>query len=111
MFGFKTKKTNDIDAQALAGLLSGNEQPILVDVRTPDEFKLGHIKGSRLLPLSVLPVRYHELPRDKTIVLVCRSGARSRNAYDFLKRQGFQNLINLDRGLLGWDRRGFALAR
>ncbi|MCA9984811.1 MAG: rhodanese-like domain-containing protein, partial [Anaerolineales bacterium] len=84
---------------------------VLVDVRSPEEFARGHIEGSRLLPLSVLPVRYHELPKDATLVVICRSGARSRLACETLAGYGFENLINLDNGVLGWSARGYKMVQ
>jgi phage shock protein E len=67
----------------------------IVDVRTPAEFKDGAYKGAINIPLSVLPVRLHELePFDKPIVLYCASGARSGQGARLLKRAGFTDVIN-----------------
>ena len=76
----------------------------ILDVREPQEFgePLGHIHGARLLPLSELAARANQLPRDRPIVAVCRSGARSAQAVVMLQRAGFEALANLAGGMLRW---------
>ena len=86
--------------------LTKNERLALIDVRTPREFEVEHIPGARLLPLSVLQRRSRELPDDRPIVCVCRSGARSQSACEQLARQGFTNLFNLSGGMIAWKRDG-----
>lgn len=80
----------------------GNVQ--LVDVREPDEFSgaLGHIKGAKLLPLGSLMEKKHEIAKDKPIVLVCRSGARSAQATVLLRNAGHPRVANLAGGMLRW---------
>lgn len=68
---------------------------LLVDVRTMGEFGGGHLKGAKNIPVSDLGGRLKELPKDKTLVLYCRSGARSGQAVRFLKSQGYTELHNL----------------
>ena len=96
-----------IDAPSLHQRMQTQDNLLLVDVRTPGEYEYdGHIAGSRLLPLSSLGQRLHELPKDKTIVCVCRSGARSQTACEHLAANGFENVINLAGGMIGWKRHG-----
>ena len=77
----------------------------LIDVREPNEFDIARIPGSTLVPLSQLPNRFHELDKlkSKEIVVHCKSGVRSRKAINFLKQQGFNNLVNVAGGILGWS--------
>ncbi len=85
---------------------SDKPAPLMVDVRTPGEYEYdGHIDGSRLLPLSSLMQRMNELPKNQTIVCVCRSGARSYTACEMLASQGFE-AINLSGGMIAWKRAG-----
>jgi rhodanese-related sulfurtransferase len=101
----KASKVQNINALELQARLEADESILLVDVRTPGEFQHhGHIPGSRLLPLSMLQWRSHELPKDKTIVCVCRSGSRSHTACGMLTAQGFTDVINLSGGMIGWKR-------
>lgn len=76
----------------------------IVDVREPREFtdSLGHIRGARLLPLSELSARVGEIDRDRPVVAVCRSGARSAQATVMLQRAGFEEIANLAGGMLRW---------
>ena len=86
--------------------LEADESVLLVDVRTPGEYQREHIPGSRLLPLSVLSRRSDELPRERPIVCVCRSGARSQSACEQLTEMGFSDLANLSGGMIAWKRAG-----
>ena len=80
----------------------------LIDVREPEEFTgpLGRIKGSSLLPLEQLIARAGELSRDRPIVTICRSGARSAQAVVLLQKAGFLRVANLAGGILRWTSEG-----
>jgi rhodanese-related sulfurtransferase len=87
--------------------LQNNNSPLLVDVRSPEEYECdGHIEGSRLLPLQMLMARADELPQDKPIVCVCRSGNRSQVACEQLASMGFSDVTNLAGGMIDWKRHG-----
>jgi len=68
---------------------------LLLDVRTPQEFGETHLPGALNIPLQELETRYAELPRDRTLVLYCRSGNRSSMARRFLQTQGFDEVHDL----------------
>ncbi len=105
--GMAGTAVKQINAAELKQKLDANESIVMVDVRTPGEYEYdGHITGSRLIPLSVLTSRVHEIPKDKTIVCVCRSGSRSYTACELLANQGFTDVINLSGGMFGWRRAG-----
>lgn len=92
--------------------MDDGEQLLLLDVRSADEYAHdGHIPGSRLIPLPVLSQRAAELPRDRAIVVVCRSGNRSQVACDVLAKLGFDNLTNLSGGMIAWQRAGLPTRR
>lgn len=96
-----------IRATDLHQQLSNGNAPLLVDVRSPEEYRMdGHIEGSRLLPLPALTQRLNELPQDRPIVCVCRSGARSQVACEQLAAQGFSDVTNLVGGMIDWQRHG-----
>lgn len=92
--------------ERLAAAGAGDIQ--VVDVREPAEFDdaLGHVRGARLLPLSDLAARSGELDRDRPVVAVCRSGARSAQAVVLLQKQGFAQVANLAGGMLRWRAQG-----
>ncbi|MEZ4606484.1 MAG: rhodanese-like domain-containing protein [Deinococcales bacterium] len=79
---------------------------ILVDVREENEYQERHIPGSILIPLSVFADRFEELPKDKPLVMQCRSGARSGKATDFLLVRGYDNAVNMTGGIMAWAEAG-----
>lgn len=83
----------------------------VLDVREREEYvgPLGHIRGSSLIPLSELPARTSELAKDKPVVAVCRSGARSAQAVVLLQKAGFTDVANLAGGMLRWRAEGNAV--
>lgn len=85
-------------------LLRGDEPPLLVDVREPFELDIARLDGALHLPLNEIPDRLSDLPRDRTLVLVCHHGIRSAYACAYLADQGFENLINLAGGIDEWAR-------
>lgn len=66
----------------------------IVDVRTPDEFRVGAYPGAKNIPLADLARRLSEIPRDKPVVLYCASGARSSAAAHAMKQAGYVDVIN-----------------
>lgn len=67
----------------------------LIDVRTPMEFRQGHIKGALNIPVDELNRRVDEVARDRTVVVYCRSGARSSRAAAMLQGEGITNVRDL----------------
>jgi len=76
--------------------------PWILDVREPYEYTDGHVPHARSLPQAELALHLDDLPRDRDILVVCRSGARSTAAARFLKRVGFDRVYNLQGGTLAW---------
>jgi rhodanese-related sulfurtransferase len=89
--------------------MAAGEDIYLVDIRTPGEIIQAAIPDAVYLPMHLLPLRMNELPRDKDVVLYCRSGARSYHACLYLAQQGFNNAINLRGGIIAWARHGFPI--
>ena len=75
---------------------------LLLDVRNPVEIEICRIEGSTVIPLPELASRLGELPRDRPIVVHCKSGARSAQAADLLRAAGFGPVTNLTGGILRW---------
>ncbi len=74
----------------------------LVDVRRPDEYRGGHLSGSRLIPLDELPDRLGELDPLKPTIVYCASGVRSRAAVSILARAGFAEVYDMEGGIRAW---------
>ncbi len=83
---------------------------VLVDVRTPEEFRTGHIPGALNIDVQVIAQRLDELPKNKPIVLYCRSGNRSNIAARMLLRAGYSDVYDLG-GIGDWRAAGFPLHR
>jgi rhodanese-related sulfurtransferase len=80
--------------------------PLLVDVRNMDEFVEARVAGATFIPLPEFGERFEELPRDRPLLLFCRSGSRSAAAAAHLLRQGWTDVANVDGGILAWSRAG-----
>jgi phage shock protein E len=78
----------------------------ILDVRTPEEWNDYHIPGSTLIPLDQLENRLNEVPKDKEVVVVCRSGNRSQPGRDILKSAGFTQVTSMSGGLKEWKAAG-----
>ena len=82
------------------------DSPLLVDVREVGEFVAVRAAGAALLPMSTILPRLDELPRDRELLLICRSGARSNQVAHYLAANGWTNVANVSGGLLAWERAG-----
>jgi rhodanese-related sulfurtransferase/molybdopterin-guanine dinucleotide biosynthesis protein A len=71
------------------------------DVRQPDEYEQAHVPGVRLVPLDQVPERLDEFPSDDTVFVICRTGARSARAVEFLRANGV-DAVNVAGGTVGW---------
>ena len=83
--------------------------PVVVDVRTPDEFAAGHIGGAVNIPLNHLRERMNELPSHRPLLVHCQSGYRSSLAASLLERAGFTTVRELAGGIGAWQAAGLPL--
>ncbi len=92
----------------LAARLAAGDAPLVLDVRTENEFAAGHIPNAVNIPHLELQARIGELAghENDTIVLHCRSGRRAIAAGEVLRRSGFTRVIELDGHMLGWEAGG-----
>lgn len=93
-----------LSVAALKRRLADGSPFLLVDVREPFEWEMGHIDGSLHLPLGQLEARIGELDPALEIGLLCKSGVRSARALRLLQEAGFQKLWNIEGGILAWAR-------
>jgi rhodanese-related sulfurtransferase len=80
-----------------------NAGAFILDVRTPEEWNEVHIPGATSIPLDQLETRLTEVPKDKEVVVVCRSGNRSKPGRDILKNAGFPQVTSMSGGLKEWQ--------
>jgi len=92
----------EITARELKLRFDQGDEFFILDVREPHEYQICNLKG-HLIPLGELPRRVHELDSSHEIVAHCRSGKRSAQAVDFLRKAGFRKVLNLRGGILSWS--------
>lgn len=81
----------------------------VLDVRTPEEWEEYHVPGSTLIPLDELEYRLDEIPADREVLVVCRSGNRSAVGRDILLGAGFEQVTSLGGGLSRWKAAGYPI--
>jgi len=92
-----------------------NEDIVLLDVRTPEEYAEIHLEGAELLPVQQLSagtlaeIGLGEDAKGKEIIIYCRSGARSKTAYDIMKSLGYTNLKSVNGGIVHWQEDNYPL--
>ncbi len=100
--GTNNTKMKTKTVQELKEMMTNEEVFQLIDVREPHEYDEGNINGY-LIPLGEVPARFEEFRKDMPVVVQCRSGVRSANAITWLEEEhGFENLYNLEGGILAW---------
>lgn len=90
-----------ITVEELKSKIDGHEDFQLIDVREDFEYETSNINGEHI-PLAEVILEKDKVARDKPVVVHCRSGKRSAQAIMLLEREGFDNLYNLEGGILAW---------
>ena len=85
--------------------------PLVLDVRTPEEFRLGHIPGAVNIPHTELASRIGEVQQSHAVVLYCMLGPRARLGEKTLLDAGVENVLHLDGGLHAWQQAGFPVEK
>jgi adenylyltransferase/sulfurtransferase len=91
-----------ISVHELKQKIDANGALVVLDVREPFEYEIARINGSKLIPLRELPDRMEELRPDGEIAVHCKSGKRSAQAVQLLRRAGFTNVVNVEGGIDAW---------
>ena len=94
-----------MDAQTAASV-QDRDDVLLIDVREQWEYDEGHIPNITLIPMNEVPARLSEIPTDKEVIVACRSGNRSSQVVEYLRQQGYDNVHNLQGGILAWQQAG-----
>lgn len=94
-------------------LLINRSKATIVDVRDAKEFAEGHLPEAKNIPLADLDKRIGELDKfkSKSVVVVCKTGARASAAAAKLAKAGFTDVVNLDGGVAAWQKAGLPLAK
>ena len=101
-----------VDARTAASrLVADDPAPLLIDVRETIEFAGGRAAEAILMPLSGLAARIEELPKDRQLFIVCQVGQRSGMVVDYLLKNGWTEVSNIDGGMDAWERAGLPVKR
>lgn len=98
--GVNSITVNQLKTELKAGL---DENTIIVDLREPSLYKKRHIQGAVLIPFADFEKEYSQLDKDKRIILVCHMGSMGEAAGQFLIKQGYKQIYNLNGGMRAWE--------
>ncbi len=101
----------ELNSTELKNKIDAGEDILLLDIRSDGEVRQGVLPHAEHLPMHLIPLKMQDLPKDRDVVLYCRSGARSYHACAFLAQQGIDNVYNLRGGIIDWARNGYEIAR
>lgn len=109
---FANAHYREVSSEEAARLIDDID-PFVLDVRTPAEFESGHLAGAVLVPVQTLAQRLDELDevRDRPVLVYCKSGNRSTVASKLLVEAGFEDVINMRRGITEWEREGLPVEK
>lgn len=91
----------EITPSQLESMLRGDDPPVVLDVREPWETEICRVEGSQLIPMRSLPQRLQEIPRDRTIAVICHAGMRSHMVAEWLLSQGIE-AVSVAGGIDAW---------
>jgi rhodanese-related sulfurtransferase len=101
---------SNVSVAELAALIAADPALTVIDVRQPAEYALGHVPSAVSIPLSIVPLRHTELPRQQSVYVICQSGGRSAQACAWLQEQGYA-AVNVLGGTSAWVQAGHPTAR
>jgi len=108
--GYENTNVNHAHTHWQAGA-SSSVPFMFLDVRTPEEYKAGHIEGAVLLPVQELEKRLSEVSKEKRVYVYCHSGKRSAKASNILADAGFSNIENVEGGIVAWKTAGYPVVK
>ena len=89
------------------------QRPYVIDIRTPEEFKAGHLSGAMSIDFLAdnFSTKIRKLDRDTPYLVHCQSGGRSSNSLTLWTKLGFTKIYHLDGGLLAWKKAGLPVVK
>lgn len=111
-FGNRLRGIKEVDTVGALQLIN-HKEAVILDVREQKEYDGGHILNAKLIPLGKLNDRMNELEkfRDRSIIVMCRSGQRSATATALLGKQGYTQAYNLSGGVIAWQKANLPLEK
>lgn len=100
-----SKKYENINGNKLDSIIKNNKNVLILDVRTPSEFKYGHISRAKNIPINELGYKINTISsyKDEEVIVYCASGMRSSTASKILSKNGFSKIYNLSRGMASYN--------
>ena len=107
---------NNVDVNTARDLVTQDETVIVLDVRTPEEYAIGHIEGALNINIAEADFskRISKLDRDKTYIIHCSANVkngRSAKSLEIMSRFGFDKLLNMEVGIIAWEQSGYPIVR
>jgi rhodanese-related sulfurtransferase len=99
-----------VNAKQVHASLNNGHKPFILDVRQPEEFRLGHISGAKMIPLGELNRRLDEVPKGREVVCICATGHRSVPAARKLIAAGY-SASSMKNGMIAWQLARFPIQR
>lgn len=101
-----TAKSSLISVDQIKEVLKENPNVLLLDVRTPEEYKQGHLPGAKNIDFQSddFQEKIDKLPKDQPVYLYCRSGNRSAKATSLIREMGFPHTYDMEGGFLKWEK-------
>jgi len=108
----ESSQIEQLDATSFKEMVENNEVQ-LVDVRTPEEFALGAIKGAKLITVddTFIQKANQRLDKNKPVYVYCKAGGRSNKAADLLAADGYNKIYDLLGGVMSWQENGYDLVK
>lgn len=110
----KGDAAGNIGVSEAAALLNSSPSDLLIlDVRTPAEYRQGHIPGARNMDFfgGKFDMDVLSLPKDRPILVYCRSGKRSAGAAEIMRKAGIKNVMDLTNGIDAWEKAGMPIEK
>ena len=103
----------DVTTQQADSIIRNTANIVILDVRTPEEYRLGHLQNAVLMDFYDSKFHYNAntLPKEATILVYCRSGRRSADALEILKNLRYPRVFNMLGGIVAWKKEGRKLVK
>lgn len=114
LFSATGAAAKDVSVQEAAALLKSPPAGLMIiDVRTPEEFREGHLPGAQNMDFfgGRFDLQLHAMPKDRPILLYCRAGQRSGGAYEAMSKAGATTILHMNEGIDAWRKAGLPLEK